>query len=76
MPCSIGVLVLEEEDEEGLDLGVYAIYIEIIAWTMVGIGGLYFIMVSHSCFTPVCLYSKVSIPYTLGVVTHTFLSLK
>ena len=44
---SVGVLVLEEEDEEGVDLGQYAIYMTIVAWAMVGIGVLYFLMVSH-----------------------------
>lgn len=43
--CSVGVLVLEEEDEKGLDLGMASIYITVIAWTMVGIGALYFLMV-------------------------------
>lgn len=48
---SVGVLVLEEEDEKGLDLGVASIYITVIAWTMVGIGALYFLMVSEPrCF--------------------------
>lgn len=44
-PSSVGVLVLEEEDEKGLDLGAYAIYITVIAWIMVGIGALYFLLV-------------------------------
>lgn len=43
---SIGVLVLEEEDEKGLDLGLFAVYITVIAWVMVAIGALYFVMVS------------------------------
>lgn len=47
--CSVGVLVLEEEDEKGLDLGMASIYITVIAWTMVGIGALYFLMVSAAC---------------------------
>lgn len=43
---SVGVLVLEEEDEKGLDLGGFGIYITVIAWIMVGIGALYFLLVS------------------------------
>lgn len=43
---SVGVLVLEEEDEKGLDLGGFGLYITIIAWIMVGIGALYFLLVS------------------------------
>lgn len=39
------MLVLEEDDEKDLDLGVASIYITAIAWTMVGIGALYFVMV-------------------------------
>lgn len=45
----MGVLVLEEEDEKNLDLGMAGIYITVIAWTMVGIGALYFLMVSGPC---------------------------
>lgn len=45
---SVGVLVLEEEDEKGLDLGGFGLYITIIAWIMVGIGALYFLLVSAS----------------------------
>ncbi|CAN0089687.1 unnamed protein product [Ectocarpus sp. 12 AP-2014] len=40
----VGVLVLEEEDEKGLDLGGFGLYITIIAWIMVGIGALYFLL--------------------------------
>ncbi len=43
---SVGVLVLEEEDEKGLDLGGFGIYISVVAWVMVGIGCLYFLLVS------------------------------
>lgn len=43
---SVGVLVLEEEDEKGLDLGGFGIYITVVAWIMVGIGALYFLLVS------------------------------
>lgn len=42
---SVGVLALEEENEKGLDLGVTGPYIALIAWAMVGIGVLYFVMV-------------------------------
>lgn len=40
------MLVLEEEDEKGLDLGGFGVYITVIAWIMVGIGALYFLLVS------------------------------
>lgn len=43
--ASVGVLVLEEEDEKDLDLGVYGIYVTVVAWIMVGIGSVYFLMV-------------------------------
>lgn len=53
---------MEEEDEKGLDLGVYGIYVTVVAWIMVGIGCVYFLMVRkrvavaprqtslHNCF--------------------------
>ena len=57
----MGVLVLEEEDEKGLDLGVYGIYVTVVAWIMVGIGCLYFLMVRsritvapHQTSPPIC----------------------
>ena len=43
---SVGVLVLEEEDEKGLDLGGFGVYITVVAWIMVCIGALYFLLVS------------------------------
>lgn len=36
---------MEEEDEKDLDLGVYGIYVTVVAWVMVGIGTVYFLMV-------------------------------